>query len=432
MATVSFRYRSTKDFAPLTLRFEHNKKQYHTITRILVENDFKNYYKKTVRSKKLLAKQDSLDERTKPLTKFVLEEFYKLEDLDLLSNDWLKTVYKTYRNPENNNPEQQYITYWIDYKIKNSKTFKNSKNSFGLSKSSISGLKSLKKLVILYEDEILDRKLKLSDLTEQGFEAIKYFLFDLEYKPTSIHTLLTQIKAIGNLARKKKMKLPDGFNYKEIPKSNTHEEDEDIIYLTKDELKRIELLDIKQDYLDNARKWLLLGCYTGQRIGDQLNKINSNNIILKSEGLAIELKQGKTNKKVIIPIHPVIEKMYNNNEMPRPISRKNLNIYIKEVCELAEINEIINDQKKEFVKEKKLNSGKVIRIHRKTKRERPKHEYIATHTGRRTFCMLYYGKIPMTDIMSVTGHTTDKVFLSYINKTNEGHIESFKKEFDKH
>ena len=177
MATVSFLYRSTKDYAPLTLRFEHNRKQYHTITNILEGNDFKEYYKKNVRSKELRTKQDFLNDRTKPIEKFVLEEFYELEDLDILSNTWLKNVYDNYRNPEHNNPDQKYITYWIDFKIDNSKTFKNSKRGFGLSKATISALKSLKTKVLLYENEILERKLKLADMTEHGFEAIKDFCF---------------------------------------------------------------------------------------------------------------------------------------------------------------------------------------------------------------------------------------------------------------
>jgi len=428
MATVSFLYRSTKDYAPLTLRFEHNRKQYHTITNILIENDFKEYYKKNVRSKELRSKQDILNDRTKPIEKFVLEEFYELEDLDILSNTWLKNVYDNYRNPEHNNPDQKYITYWIDYKIDNSKTFKNSKGGFGLSKATISALKSLKTKVLLYENEILERKLKLADMTEHGFEAIKDFLFSIEHKPTSIHTILTQIKAIGNLAGKKKMMLPNGFNNIEITKATSHEEDEDVIYLTKQELQQIEVLELEQEYLNNARKWLLLGCYTGQRISDQLTKITKDNFVLTPNGLTIQIKQGKTFKKVIIPVHPVIEKMYNNNEMPYPISNQNLNYYVKEVCKKAKINEIINDQKIE-VKEIKLND-KVLRRKRFVKRERPKYEYIASHTGRRTFCMYWYNKLENREIMKVTGHDTEKIFLTYINKTSDTHLKSFKEAFD--
>ena len=121
--------------------------------------------------------------------------------------------------------------------------------------------------------------------------------------------------------------------------------------------------------------------------------------------------------------------MYNNNEMPYPISNQNLNYYIKEVCKKAEINEIINDQKIEVV-EIKLND-KVLKKNRFVKRERPKYEYIASHTGRRTFCMYWYNILDNKDIMKVTGHETEKVFLSYINKTSDTHLKSFKDAFDK-
>jgi integrase len=228
------------------------------------------------------------------------------------------------------------------------------------------------------------------------------------------------------------MKLPDNFDIIEIERGNFLEVDEDVIYLTENELERIISLDLKQDYLINARKWLLLGSYTGQRIDDQFNKFIQDNFIETKSGIEIHLTQSKTGAKVKIPVHPHIKDILNPENMPRVISRQKLNDYMKKICELAEINELINDQKRGFVKEVTL-LGKKRKIYRKIKKERPKYDYIASHTGRRTFCMMWYKnkKLSNNEIMAVTGHETEKSFLTYINKSNDDHIKAFTDEYDK-
>jgi len=55
----------------------------------------------------------------------------------------------------------------------------------------------------------------------------------------------------------------------------------------------------------------------------------------------------------------------------RPISNQKMNKYVKELCELAELDE-------QF--EVNTFKGKI-----KTTTFQPKHELVSTHTGRRTF-----------------------------------------------
>ena len=113
MASVNFYLRpSKKDLAPLTMRLEHASKQYTTITKILVENDFKKIYKKNVRSPELKLKQAKLDEHIKPLEKFVLDAFNDSDNKEDIPKTWLKEVYKKYLNPNIVEGEKLYITYW--------------------------------------------------------------------------------------------------------------------------------------------------------------------------------------------------------------------------------------------------------------------------------------------------------------------------------
>ena len=46
-----------------------------------------------------------------------------------------------------------------------------------------------------------------------------------------------------------------------------------------------------------------------------------------------------------------------------------------------------------------------------------KNELVTSHIGRRSFATNNYGKIPTPLLMSATGHTTEKMFLEYIGKT---------------
>ena len=432
MASIHFYLRpSKKDLAPLTMRLDNASKQYTTITKILVDNDFKKIYKKNVRSPELRNKQNQLDKKIKPLEKYVLDAFYDLDNKEDIPNTWLKEVYKKYLNPNILEGEKLNITYWFDHKIKHHKKIKNAKGGFGLSPNTLKGYRNIKEVVLNYEDEIIKRKLKLSDMTQVGFEGIKDFLFESEgYKSTSSSKALSVIKTIGKYARKNQMQLPYDFESVEIERAKTHVGDEDVIYLTDDELKRIISLELKQNYLINARKWLLLGCYTGQRIGDQLTKFTKENIFGSGDKLEIRLTQGKTGAKVTIPVHSNIRNILKPENMPHAITPQKLNDYMKKVCELAEINEPIDDQRLEFVKEVKRR-GKDVKKYRKVKKVRPKYEYFSSHTGRRTFCMMFFDLgMPIQHIRAVSGHTTEKSFLTYINKKNDTHMKAFRDVFD--
>jgi integrase len=186
----------------------------------------------------------------------------------------------------------------------------------------------------------------------------------------------------------------------------------DKIYLNWDELNILENIELKQDYLQDARDWLLIGCYIGQRVGDLLQLTGQD---IKQIGNLdfIELIQQKTKKRVSILVHDkvrtILEKRGGN--FPPPYSKNidsskaKFNLLIKEVCKESEINEII--------------SG--ARINPKTSRKEsgdfPKWELVTSHICRRSFATNYYGDIPTGLLLNVTGHSTEKEFLNYIGKT---------------
>jgi hypothetical protein len=109
-------------------------------------------------------------------------------------------------------------------------------------------------------------------------------------------------------------------------------------------------------------------------------------------------------------LHPKVKNILyeNKGNFPDKISDQKFNKHIKDICKLAEINDLVTGGK--MVKDKK--SG----MTRKQKGKFPKHELITTHVCRRSFATNFYGEIPTALLKTITGHSTEQQFLEYIGK----------------
>ena len=136
-------------------------------------------------------------------------------------------------------------------------------------------------------------------------------------------------------------------------------------------------------------------------------KITSENIRYNGKSYFIDIIQQKTNKAVTVGvIAPHVIEIIENN-LPCEVPHQKLNEYIKQVCELAEINTI--------VKGSKLN----VTTNRKQLGLYPKYSLITSHCFRRSFATNYYKKIPTAVLINVTGHSKESLFLTYINKRED-------------
>ncbi|WP_317616666.1 tyrosine-type recombinase/integrase, partial [Elizabethkingia anophelis] len=75
-------------------------------------------------------------------------------------------------------------------------------------------------------------------------------------------------------------------------------------YLTFAELDQIEGKEFN-DSLDNVRDWLIVSCYTAQRVSDFMN-FKSEMIREENGKYLLEFKQKKTGKLMTIPVHPKV------------------------------------------------------------------------------------------------------------------------------
>src|SRR5699024_1827492 len=104
-----------------------------------------------------------------------------------------------------------------------------------------------------------------------------------------------------------------------------------------------------------------------------------------------------------------------NGNFPRPISDQRYNDYIKKVCKKAGLNDLMEGKKTVCIADDPDNATK--NDYRKKIGLCKKYKLVSSHIGRRSFATNYYGKVPTSVLISITGHSTEKMFLKYIHKS---------------
>ena len=182
--------------------------------------------------------------------------------------------------------------------------------------------------------------------------------------------------------------------------------DETLKQFKKDNPELCKNIALTPETINNARNWILLGCEIGQRGGDLL-KITNENIRYKGKSIYLDILQQKTNKSVTVGIIAPHVIDIIENSLPKEMPHQKLNDFIKIVCKLAGIVEV--------VKGTKLNTE----TNRKELGMFPKYDLMASHCFRRSFATNYYKKIPTPILINITGHSKESLFLTYINKRED-------------
>ncbi len=207
------------------------------------------------------------------------------------------------------------------------------------------------------------------------------------------------IKAAMNEASKNK--LHQNEDYRSFRKEM---EQVDAVYLTNEEVTKIAELPLCGIYAV-ARDVFIIGCHTGMRFSDY-SKLSMNDI---SDGVIHVITQ-KCKTPVDIPAHPRVLKILHkyNGTLPH-ITPQRFNLYIKDICKEAGLNESILVRK----------GGQHTRYQ--------KWELVSSHTARRTgLTNMYKAGIPIYRCMMISGHKTEQVFLTYLRITQEENAQYLK------
>ena len=320
-----------------------------------------------------------------------------------INTSWLKHQIDLFFERITETTQSDLLTDAIQSIIDEAPTRKNAKGNLGLSQSRINSYTSLKNIITEYQKQNNFRVKDVDIKFAKNF--LKFLLNTKKYQKSTALKKLADLKTICNDAEFYGIETNPQFKKIQSSKPNN----ENILYLNPKELKQIEDAVILNDALKNARKFLLLGCNIGQRGGDLL-QLDETNFINRNGLEVIELKQQKTGKNVVIPVLEKTKEILKTG-LPYKISTQKFNKYIKEICKIAEINDLIKGSKITVTEKGKGNKEK-----RKISGLYPKWQLMASHVCRRSFASNLYGTLPTPLIMSITAHSSEKMLLNYIGK----------------
>ena len=289
--------------------------------------------------------------------------------LQILPNDFdVDDIYRKYKGEDS----KEEISILGAYDLHNEKT----KKLIGIDFNELSWSRYLesRRKVSLFITKFYKRKdVKLKDLDLKFIKDLEYFFkIDLKLKQATVYRSIQRVKKIIQFAIAENYLKKDPFHLYKNKKYKTV-----IVYLTDEELKRLEKHTFNQIRLQQVKDLFIFCCYTGLAY-TEMTTLTTNNIEVGFDGNEwIQMIRKKTNRVISIPVLPKAKEILEKyeNELPKTSNQK-FNSYLKEISALLSID-------------KKLTH----------------------HIARKTFAttVLLYNDVPMEIVSELLGHSNVKV-----------------------
>ncbi|MGG5578048.1 phage integrase SAM-like domain-containing protein [Myroides sp. C15-4] len=318
----------------------------------------------------------------------------------LIDGSWLDSQIKTCFNRVDI-VDQDIFANYIQYIIDHASTRETRGGKIGLSKGTIKNYNSFKKIILEFEQK-LKTKILFRDINKALTDKFKTWLLnDKGFTVNYAGKQFEFIKTVCHDAQKNDIVVtPHSIKLKPF---RQQDKDRYIHTLSFEEIDKIYHATMPTPHLENVKKWILIGCYIGQRGGDLL-KLTPKNLRRIKNGVLIDLIQEKTEKDVTLGVSKEYVLDILLHHFPERVSINKINTHIQKVCEIAEINQ---ETEGYFVNEE-TGAKELVML--------PKYNFITSHCFRRSFATNFYGKVPTPILMGITGHSEERVFLKYINK----------------
>lgn len=346
------------------------------------------------------------------LESFLFSEINKSQSKgEIIDTYWLKSKVKECFQRVSKADSNMLVNH-IQYFIDNASTRKIQGGKVGLSQNRIKGLITFKNKILEYQ-KFLKKQITFLDINNSFSENFKNWLLKTKnYKVNyagkifdNLKTICLDADSLGIPVHPFALKI-QGFKEKA--------EDRTFVTLKPEELLLIRNLNTSRIAINNAKKWILLGCEFGQRTSDlmALKKDCFQKIIKQGKEIYLtNIIQKKTKKTVTIGTDDPYLINIIENDFPYSLSHQRFNKLIKDVCENAGINEVVFGSKNDKTIKRKVNGNY------------KKYELITSHCFRRSFATNYDGNVERIKLMKITGHTKESQFLEYIN-ANVNHEEN--------
>ncbi len=290
------------------------------------------------------------------------------------------------------------LTAFIEKYIAISKSSKNPNTI----KTYNSHLKMLKE----FQTKKFKRTIEFTDITLDFYLDLKGFMYQTKnYNDNTQNKHTGLLKYFLNEAAERKLNTTFEYRYKSFA---TARKEVESIYLNEKEIEILIKLDLSSNKrLEKVRDLFVVGCFTGLRYSDLTTIIAEN---ITNDEKFFKIKTIKTEEYVEIPIHSQVKKIMEKykgitpNSLPEAISNPKMNKYLKEIGELAKLDENVS-----YIE----NKG-----NKRIQKKANKFDLITCHTSRRSFATNEFNAgTPTNLIMAITGHRTEKAFLTYIKTT---------------
>lgn len=291
------------------------------------------------------------------------------------------------------------------------------------------------------------RVIDWDDLDFDFYRDYKQYFIENNYSPNTIARHIKNMKTMLYAAKDLHLTTRDDFMSKQW---SADREDVESVYITeprlkemyefdmsdykemkaraeryaKDDKEKKDLVhalkrDIYRQKLSEARDTFVMGCLVGQRVSDY-KRINVDMVeTIQGDRKFLHLTQVKTEKDVYVPYNNIIGKILRkyNGQLPK-IYDQHLNDRIKVVGLLLGWTEPAG----------LMERRGVLRY----ESEKRFCDAIVTHTARRTFATnAYKNGVPLSAIMSVTGHSSEEMLRRYLKLNTKERALLAAAEFDK-
>ena len=413
--TVNFRLKeSSKDEKPIFLDFSYGRKKrlkyaigYSVNPKYWTGSEVKNII--AVRNPREI--NDLIRDLKSEILNFVSDCDSKQITFD---NDVLRNHLNFFTNKKNNEENEDLVIEDLSFLTIFNKfiKLKTKELSGGKSNQTVKSYKQTLKQLTEFEFDS-NYNINFKSIDNEFYVELVDYLNNKEHKKGVTYSLNTIAKHIKNLKVFMNDSLYNEYHSNlKFKKFKVITEITTAIYLTFEEQKKMFELDLSlKPHYQLARDIFIIGTEIGQRVSDYKD-MNKHSIEKYNSEEYVKITQQKTGKQVLCIITPAIREIMNSRyagKFPPKIAEQKLNKYIKEIGELAKINENI---------ETSITRGGV-----KVKNFTPKYKLIMSHSARRTYCTLKYkAGIPVHHIMELSGHSTELEFFKYIRNPKEERV----------
>lgn len=256
------------------------------------------------------------------------------------------------------------------------------------------------------------RKIDFQDVDMTFYYEYTAYLKKKNYSINSIGKCIKELKTILRAAESEGYEVNPKYKDKKFKGTRV---DVDSIYLTREDLSKIMNVNLStlSDGYEYARDIFMVGVWTAQRISDYNNLSHNNfkshripknidNQVVYKEFLTLDIRQKKTGAKISIPVSSELKRILERYDYQLPhLEDQVLNRYMKDICRMAGLDELVEIQT--------TKGGKAVKEFKR------KWELVQSHTARRTGAtLMYLAGMDYYDIMRITGHTSPTMLKKYI------------------